>query len=250
MIDMHDTPYRVTPQPKEEVELSITLPNEQVLHAWIAEVNVKGCKAYLLKKQSIALCMGTVVTLRFRVHNTMIDVPAQLVHRTDTDEVYTCEFRFTTSAMVPPSFYTLFNWRTAYRVTPSKRVCVSLWVVGDSGTGVEQPSGTAFMTQLKDISSGGVGLRVNRKIETHLVSCDSVALRFRLTRSAPELQFLGRIQNRRWQDKRTILGVEFDKEGSVDVARQVNEIHDYVLHRLQHEVKHAGAINARLLMFS
>ena len=155
-------------------------------------------------------------------------VSARVVHRLDEEGYRRYGLQFTDRQQLENQLATelfrLFNRRKTYRVEPDPDVPIEV-------TLEHRQAGVQVQAQVKDISAGGVGVRVPADVKATLGTSDRVKVAISLPGRQDPVVLIGNICHRRVAGEEIHYGIEFDLEQSEDANRQHSAITDYVMKR-------------------
>ena len=155
-------------------------------------------------------------------------VSARVVHRLDEESSRRYGLQFSDRQQLEDELATelfrLFNRRKTYRVEPDPDVPIEV-------TLEHCQAGVQVQAQVKDISVGGLGVRVPADVKATLGTSDRVKVAISLPGHQDPVILIGNICHRREAGEEIHYGIEFDLEQSEDPKRQQNAITDYVMKR-------------------
>ncbi len=163
-------------------------------------------------------------------------VSARVVHRLDEGSSRRYGLQFTDRQQlenqVATELFRLFNRRKTYRVEPDPDVPIEV-------TLEQRHAGVQVHAQVKDISVGGLGVRVPADVMAALGTSDRVKVAISLPGRQDPVILIGNIRHRRVAGEEIHYGIEFDLEQSEDPKRQQNAITDYVMKRQRATLRRA-----------
>ena len=213
----------------------------------VIELNVGECEFLCPDSNAHALHLGERVRLTFSapVLDEPLGILARVVYRSEADEGRHYRVRFPQLGKLPSCIYTLFNRRSAYRVSPSYRGKPHIRI---RSLTPDVPSREAD-AQVKDISVSGIGLLLALDTESKFGDFGSIALELSIPGTEQPVKLIGNIRNRRLQDDQLVYGIEFDPEKTEDFAAQQEIVRRYVQELLQAEIQNSGNANGHLGSF-
>ena len=230
--------YRVEPAEGDDLQVSFAKPGAPPVPGLVLDVSAGGVMVQLALAGCPDLAMGEEVELSFVADRFKrpLAVSARVVHRRDEGSSRRYGLQFTDRQQlenqVATELFRLFNRRKTYRVEPDPDVPIEV-------TLEQRHAGVQVHAQVKDISVGGLGVRVPADVLAALGTSDRVKVAISLPGRQDPVVLIGNICHRRVAGEEIHYGIEFDLEQSEDPKRQQNAITDYVMKRQRATLRRA-----------
>lgn len=233
--------YRVTPADQHTVEVSVSTADGQAFPAELLDITIEGAGTRFLREAGPTLAVGQAATLTFKSARLRrpIRVQAKVRSRVELGAFrsyrYGFEFdgREELEQQLGGEIYRLFNQRNIYRVEPDPEQPIEAVIHLSEYDSATPASAAGFEAHghLKDLSTVGAAVLVDRRAESTLAATDLVELSFRLPGSGRALRLTAWIRHRELQDEHVCYGLEFDPMRSEAFARDEHELLKYARRR-------------------
>lgn len=214
----------------------------------LVDLTLEGAAVSFPRYDEPALPVGSRCTLIFTAPwlQTPLQVGASATSRADSGELrnYRYQFEFESEEQrrrLSREAERVRDQRTASRVEPSSAepVVVRVKLTGQQpSTSGPQADDFEVTGNLRDISTGGAAVLVERAAEIVLATTDLVDVSFQLPQGSKTLQLRGWIRHRALRDELMSYGLEFDTHAE-DFGQQLDEIVRYIAQR-RGEAKESG----------
>ncbi len=232
--------YRVAPAEQHNVDVTVSTADGQSFPAELLDITIEGAGTRFRREVGPTLAIGQPATLTFKSARLQkpIRVQAKVRSRVELGAFrsyrYGFEFdeRDELERQLSGEIYRLFNQRSIYRVEPDPAQPIAV-VIQPAASEAVAPAVAGFEAHgfVKDLSSVGAAVLVDRKAEVTLAATDLVEVSFRLPGAARALHFTAWIRHRELQDERVCYGLEFDAARSQRFQHEQNELLKYARRR-------------------
>ena len=235
--------YRVTPDPREGLEVAILHRLGEEIAREIVDLSIDGAGTRFPVDAAPKLAVGDVVRLTLRSPELAepIEVEAAVVHQHELHRHRHVNFRFRNRSNLerglPSRLYRLLNRRSAYRA-PVETTDDPVQV----GIAVPKEHTPAFkgIARLSNISATGLGALAPRAVEDVLAGVQTVELELRFPGSDRALDLVALIRNRELHDETVYYGVKFDAGLTPDFLDKAEDIVAYILARRERNPGRVG----------
>ena len=202
------------------------------ISATIVEASPYGLSVVLPAKPSSMLALSSRVELEvgWIPGEPPLEVQAFVRDLATADSLTRCELEFDLEGpmgrnLTPETLKLIFNRRRSERVTLERAEQPVVRMT-------DERTGETVEGWLRDISTGGIGLRLLLSDVPDLADTESVRLEFTLPGGSPSFKLAGSLRNCRPQGAYVVLGFEFERPGSDAVDFERDEILEFVSQRL------------------
>lgn len=229
------------------LEVTVTTAAGEAFAGTLVELSTEDTEASFPRDSAPALPIGSMATLIFDAPwlREPIEVDAQVLLRVEAGamRIYRYRLQFESDELkkrLAREASRVQNQRTANRVKPApgESVAVALNLPATNGASESTADATDDISvtgDLKDISTGGIGVLLDLKAESVFVATELVEICFAVPPSCEPLTLLGWIRHRRPEGNHISYGIEFAAELSDNFTPQLDQIIQYIVRRQEEE---------------
>ncbi|MFQ5754950.1 MAG: PilZ domain-containing protein [Acidiferrobacterales bacterium] len=238
--------YRVTPDEAQSLEVLVATMDGGTFPGELLDITIEGAGTRFRRDAGPTLAVGQTAVLTFtsvRLRQP-IKVRAKVRSRVEMGAFRSYRYGFEfgqwddQERRLSWEIRRLFNQRGGYRAEPRPTAPIAAVLRIAQDEQFPQSGGTGgirgkFETAgvIKDLSTTGIAIAVDREAETTLATADLVEITFQLPNSATKLRLTGWIRHRELDEDRVCYGIEYDLNRSKQFKRQHGAITSYIRRR-------------------
>lgn len=196
----------------------------------VAEINIEGVSVLFPSGEPPRIHAGDPVTLRLEASwlPRAVVTTASMTGKMKTDSGHLFRFGFSSQqsvqGQITPVLHSIFNRRIAPRVVPNPEDGIQVAFKGADAQCIA-------LLPLAQISSTGLACLVEGDASDFPAVGEKLEVSFMLPGRRDELVFPCILRTRRTQGGQTVVGVEFDRDGTPEFSRQQGAVLGFVLAR-------------------
>lgn len=244
-MDPHRDTSHGTPDELESLGASVRGAGGKRVEGEVVEVGVAGAAVRFPREEAPSLAVGQTAELTLEAPWVAgpVELEARVLARVELPRHrrYTLRFERLAEQRGPlrDGLHSLFNRRREYRVDVPIADSVEVTLSGRcpdprAGAGSLERSARG---RLRDVSFGGLGLRVSPKDERPLAACERLKVSFRTPGSQQLVRFVVNVRNRRLVEDEVHYGTEIDVDESPRAAAHQETLAEYVMTRQRELLK-------------
>ena len=231
--------YRAEVEEGRGLQVAVANVEGSPLSGLLLNVTASGAGARFFVPDLPTVGVGQEVELAFTSERlkTPLAVGARVAHRAEEDDSRCYGFRFLEGeppgAQLSAVFRSLFNRRSAFRVTPDPESPVEVALE-------DTPGGPRLGARLADVSATGAGVRVAPEAESTFSQDVKLGISLLLPDHTDPVNLMGNIRHRRLVRAEIHYGVEFDPDLTENFAHKQAIITKYVMQRQRALLQRSG----------
>jgi len=238
--------YRVTPDDAQSLEVLVATTDGGAFPGELLDITIEGAGTRFRRDAGPTLAVGQIATLTFSSGRLRepIKVRAKVRSRVEMGAFRSYRYGFEfdrwddQQRRLSWEIRRLFNQRGGYRAEPNaaERIGAVITVAHDAqslrpGEPPTAPSEFEAAGIIKDLSTTGIAIVVDREAEATLATADLVEVSFQLAPGANKLRMAGWIRHRELDKDGVSYGIEFDPDYTAGYERQHGAITSYIRRR-------------------
>lgn len=196
----------------------------------VAEINIEGVSVLFPSGEPPRIHAGDPVTLRLEATwlPRAVVTTASMTGKMKTESGHLFRFAFASQqaveGQITPVLHSIFNRRIAPRVVPNPEDAIQVAFKDSSGK-------VLALRPLAQISSTGLACLVEGDASEFPAIGEKIEVSFMLPGRRDELVFPSFLRTRRSDGGQTVIGVEFERNGTPEFSRQQGAVLGFVLAR-------------------